>query len=355
MLKTLALAPWWLIEIFSSAKSFRDNPLLGSQRLNRLGLHRWRLRAAHHLTARRRDRLSGLLSEADRRHFARDGFVVHRDLLPPAVFERLRADLLAHRAPAREMLQGDTITRRIAVDAATQRQLPGLRNLLGEPRFAGLTRYVAGYGRAPWLYLQTILNQVAAGQPDPQTSLHADTFHPTMKAWYFLTDVAADEGAFCYVPGSHRLTAERLAWESAKSVVASSHPDRLTSRGSFRVAEDELAALGLPAPRCFAVPANTLIVADTFGFHARGPSARPSTRIELWAYDRRNPFWPGSTDGLLAAAGLTEQRAPLYWGLLDRLERWKLQTNPWRDCGIKSAAEPASSNAATANAQPLER
>ncbi len=113
-----------------------------------------------------------------------------------------------------------------------------------------------------------------------------------MKAWFFLTDVAADEGAFCYVPGSHRLTAERLAWESAKSVVASSHPDRLRSRGSFRVDEDELAALGLPAPRRFAVPANTLIVADTFGFHARGPSARPSTRIELWAYDRRNPFLP---------------------------------------------------------------
>ncbi len=31
--------------------------------------------------------------------------------------------------------------------------------------------------------------------------------------------------------------------------------------------------MGLPEPRIFAVPANTLVVADTFGFHARGPAS----------------------------------------------------------------------------------
>lgn len=341
MLKSILLAPWWLIELFTSAKSFRDNPLIGSRRLNRLGLHRWRLRLAHHLTARRRRRLAGLVTAADRAAFERDGYVVHRDLLPPAVFDTLRARLLAHGGAAREMQQGDTITRRIAVDDLLLRQVPELRALIDEPRWSGLTRYVAGYGRAPWLYVQTILNRVTDDEPDPQTRLHADTFHPTMKAWFFLTDVPADQGAFCYVPGSHRLTPARLAWESAKSLSAARGADRLSARGSLRVDEGELPGLGLPAPMRLAVPANTLVVADTFGFHARGPSSGPSIRIELWGYDRRNPFLPGSTDGLLAALGLTDRRAPLYWGLLDRLERWGAGRNPWRDCGVKTPGEPA--------------
>lgn len=341
VLKNILLSPWWLLELFTSAKSFRDNPLLGSRRLNGLGLHRWRLRAAHHLTGRRRAKLAGLVSKPDRQAFERDGFVVIHNLLPVAAFDDLRTKLLSHRAAAREMLQGDTITRRIAIDRAMLRELPELRALIDEPRWAGLTRYVAGFGRAPWLYVQTILNRVIDAEPDPQTCLHADTFHPTMKAWFFLTDVADDEGAFCYVPGSHRLTPARLDWESERSLTARHHLDRLSARGSFRVDEAELQGLGLPAPIRLAVPANTLVVADTFGFHSRGPSVRPSTRIELWAYDRRNPFFPSSTDGLLAAAGQIDERAPLYWRLLDQLERWRLTRNPWRDCGLKTPGAPA--------------
>src|ERR1700687_4657958 len=59
-----------------------------------------------------------------------------------------------------------------------------------------------------------------------------------------------------------------------------------------RIDPGELPALGLPEPRVFAVPANTLVVADTFGFHARGPSAGRSLRVEIWAYGRRSPFVP---------------------------------------------------------------
>lgn len=340
LLRTLALLPWWVAQLLSSAKSFRDNPLLGSTRLNRLGLHRARVGLAHALTARRRAALADLVSDEDRAAFHRDGFVLRHQLLDPAVFEALKTRLLAHPAAAREMTQGDTVTRRIAIDDALARQIPELDALLSHPAWRGLTRYVGGFDRAPWAYVQTILSQVYPGGPDPQTQLHADTFHPTMKAWFFLTDVAEDEGPFCYVPGSHRPTPQRLAWEHARSLAARDSPDRLTSRGSFRIDESELAALDLPPPRRFAVPANTLIVADTFGFHARGPSRGSSVRIELWGYDRRNPFLPSTTDGALALLGLTDQRAPLYWRMLDRLERWKLRQNPWRNSGVKTPGAP---------------
>ena len=76
------------------------------------------------------------------------------------------------------------------------------------------------------------------------------------------------------------------------SLAAPHSPDGETRQGSFRADPDDLTALGLPEPRIFAVPANTLVVADTFGFHARGPSAGRSLRVEIWAYGRRSPFVP---------------------------------------------------------------
>src|SRR5437016_4485285 len=85
--------------------------------------------------------------------------------------------------------------------------------------------------------------RAVAGPPDPQTALHADTFHPTVKAWLFLTDVAADAGPFTYVPGSHLLTAQRLAWERRMSLAARRSPDADTREGSFRIDPGELPAL----------------------------------------------------------------------------------------------------------------
>ncbi len=331
--KSALLLPWSALMVLSADKSFIDNPILGSRRLNRSGLHVWRLRTAHEATAKRRARLADALEAADLAMFQRDGYVIRRDLLPHEAFERLRDEVIARPAPAREMIQGDTVTRRIAVDRRLLRAAPALRPLLTHPAWRALTRYVAGYDQPPWVYLQTILTHTRDAPPDPQTNLHSDTFHPTMKAWYFLTDVAEDDGPFCFVPGSHRPTPQRLAWEQAMSIAVASGGDRYSARGSFRVEESMLPGLGLPPMRRIAVPANTLIVADTFGFHARGASARASMRIEVWGYDRRNPFFPGTTDGLLSLIGLQDRRAPLYWQAMDALEQLTGRRNPWRKVG----------------------
>lgn len=336
-LKAALALPWSALMVLSGDKSFIDNPVLGSPRLNALGLHGWRTRTAHRLTAARREALAqglaGTLDPALRAAFDRDGFVAVHDLLPASDFERLRDAVLAHAAPAREMLQGDTITRRIAVDRGYLAGVPALSALLNDPRWQSLTRYAAGFNQPPWVYLQTILARSRDAPPDPQTHLHADTFHPTMKAWYFLTDVAHADGPLRYVPGSHRLTPQRLAWERKMSLEAAAGNDRYSARGSFRIAEDQLAALGLPPPHTFAVPANTLIVADTFGFHARGESAHRSKRIEVWGYDRRNPFMPWTTDAALRIAGQLDRRAHWYWQAMDARERIFGRRNPWQDAG----------------------
>jgi hypothetical protein len=329
-----ALWPWWAFQLATGAKSFVDNPLIGSRRLNEAGLHVARLKLAHRMAWARRHRLARLIDPADRAAFDRDGLVLKRDFLPPDAFQRLREQTGHYQGPAREMIQGDTITRRIALDPEALATMPDARRFLDDKRFRGLVRYVGSYDSQPLCYLQTILARRYPGAPDPQLHLHADTFHPTVKAWFFLDDVAEDDGPFTYVPGSHLLTPERIAWERRISLDAC-HAERLTARGSFRVTSAELPALNLPAPASFAVPANTLVVADTFGFHARGAANHASTRVEIWAYGRRNPYLPWAGLDPMSLPGITERRISWRWRFRDRYARWIGQ--PWRDVGRKTA------------------
>jgi hypothetical protein len=331
------LAPWWALALATDAKSFRDNPLIGSRRLNAWGLHVSRVRLAHRMAAWRRRRLAHLVTPEQRAEFDRNGFVMVRDFLDAEAFAALRDQVMNRAAPAREMVQGDTITRRFALDPAALHAMPAVEALLADSRWQGPIRYVGSFDTEPLAYVQSILTHRRAAPPDPQTRLHADTFHPTVKAWLFLTDVAHDEGPLTYVAGSHRRDAARLAWEKKRSLEARGGADLLSARGSLRIDRGELAALGLPEPTAFAVPANTLVVCDTSGFHARGLAVRPSTRVELWAYGRRNPFLPWTGLDLTGWPGLAERRVPLHWAFRDRFERWVGQ--PWADVGLKRPAD----------------
>jgi len=324
-----AMVPLWTAQLLTGAKSFERNPVIGSRRLNQWGLHAARVTLAQRIAAARRDRLAGLVSAADREDFARDGFVIRRNFMPAAEFAVLRDQLQNYRGMLREIAEGDTILRKIALGREARAALPGLATLLRSPEWRGLIRYIGSRDAEPVVWIQSILRHAADGPPDPQTALHADTFHPTVKAWLFLTDVAADAGPFTYVPGSHRLTPERLAWERGMSLCAPNSPDGDTRAGSFRADADDLAAMGLPEPRVFAVPANTLVVADTFGFHARGPSTGRSLRVEIWAYGRRSPFVPWAAFDPWTGAALA-RRSLVGWQLGDFFERAGIKPHRWR-------------------------
>jgi len=332
--------PLWTAQLLSGSKSFERNRIIGSRWLNEQGLHAARVRLAHRISAMRRRHLAGLVTEADRAAFESDGFVIRPNFLPEAEFGELLQQVKAYREGLREISEGDTILRKIALDPKTLAALPALRRLLRLPEWRGLIRYIGSRDAEPVVWIQSILRHAHEGPPDPQTTLHADTFHPTVKAWLFLTDVAADAGPFTYVPGSHRLTPERLAWERRMSLAARHSPDPEIRQGSFRLAPEELAALGLPEPRIFTVPANTLIVADTFGFHARGPSAGRSVRVEIWAYGRRSPFvpWPGLD---LWSGPALARRSLLGWRLGDLIERAGIKPHRWRSRTGISAFDPA--------------
>ena len=336
-----AMTPLWIAQLATGTKSFERNLVIGSRRLNEWGLHVARVALAHRLASARRQKLTGLISVEDREAFERDGFVVRPNFLPPEQFGALVAQVKAYRGPLREISEGDTIMRKIALDKRALTELPALGAVLRSRDWRGLVRYAGSCDTEPVVWVQSILRHACAGPPDPQSLLHADTFHPTVKAWLFLTDVAEDAGPFTYVPGSHRLTAERLAWERRMSLAARQSSNAENRQGSFRIDPAELSTLGLPQPRAFAVPANTLVVADTFGFHARGSSVGASLRVEIWAYGRRSPFlpWTALVPWTTAALG---RRSVLSWKFGDLLEAGGLAKNRWRARTGVSAFDPPS-------------
>jgi hypothetical protein len=337
-LKSVWRAPFLVLALATGAKSFADNPILGSRRLNRRGLHVARLKLAHRLAWARRRRLAAAVPREWREQFDRTGFVTIPDFLPADAFARLRDALIRDTFDSREQQQGDTLTRRVPIGPAMLRRCPELRRLLGDGRWTALLAYIASTRSTPLYYLQTIVTHAAEAPSDPQLELHSDTFHPSLKAWLFLTDVEADKAPLTYVAGSHRLTPERLAWEQAKSV-SIANADRLSQRGSLRVRREELPALSLPQPTAFAVPANTLVAIDTSGFHARGPSDAPTVRAEIWAYCRRSPFLPWTGLDPFSWGPLAMRRAGWLFAILDRLDRLGLRPQHWRPAGRRNPLE----------------
>ena len=331
-------APLWPLSVASTEKAF-TNPLLASERLNRRGLYASRVALAHRLAARRRERLAHLVSEDERAAFDRDGAIVKAPLAADDV-ARLRDEVLSLEAPAYEMREGDAITRRIAVTPALMERAPMLAQLVRGPAYQGPIRYVGSFDIWPSVYIQTIITHVGAGgRPDPQNTLHMDTFHPTVKAWFWLEDVTDEMGPFAYVLGSHKLDARRHAWHKRRSILASTVGPRA---GSFRVSESELARLRLPEPHRFTVPAGTMVAGDTFGLHRRTRATIPTRRVEIWADSRPNPFVP-FTQGLgRLPRSLAERRAAWWLAFAEWAHRQGLRARrDWHYVGeVRPKADP---------------
>jgi hypothetical protein len=333
----------WLLGVvlaLGQGSSFRDNPVLGDPRLNRLGLHCARLVLARAAMQARRAQLAWMVPAELRTAFDRDGFVVIEGFLPSRAHREVRDEARGHRGPVRQGVQGDTLTHRVLLDRARLRAMPATRALLADPRLRGLLRWAAGRYAPPLFYVQQVLNGIRRTGRDPQKDLHSDTFQPTLKAWYFLDDVTSDGGPFRYVPGSHRLTLGRLRWEYRQSLVAATSRNRYASRGSLRLSEADRRALGLPKARAFAVPGNTLVVADTHGFHARGEADGVRSRLEIWAYARPSPFLPIALPPVPYLGDLERNALRLWWAWQDRRAAAHGRRAPWHEVHRESLAGP---------------
>ena len=84
----------------------------------------------------RRQRLSSLVCEEDRAAFERDGFILKPDFLPAADYAALKEQVLSFRGPVRHQLQGDALTRRIALDRPNPGQSAGFARHGRQPGMA---------------------------------------------------------------------------------------------------------------------------------------------------------------------------------------------------------------------------
>ncbi|MEQ1766090.1 MAG: phytanoyl-CoA dioxygenase family protein [Methylotenera sp.] len=343
-MKRLALniihIPIWLLALFTEAKSFQDNPILGNACLNRLGLHVLRVQCAATLANLRRLFLSKYLAKEKQLEYQQNGFIRDFEFLDTLEFLALKKEVFESEWLLREMRQGDTVTRRVFLDTISLvKQFPRLYAFINNPALLSRVRYVAGVGGQPIFSIQAVFSE-ANETSDPQTVVHADTFHSNAKAWFFLETVSEDGGPLAYVCGSHRLTAQRLAWEKKQSITAKNHPVIYHARGSFRALDEDLREMHLPQPEKMSVPANTLVVADTMGFHCRSVSNKPTCRVEIYATLRRNPFlpWPGLD--LFSIPYFKARSGSMSIILLSWLEKIGLRKMPWRLVGKGSIKDP---------------
>lgn len=291
-MKRVLLIPFYLVQLFTGAKSFRDNPVIGSVWLNKVGLHTVRVRFARGIMCVRWFYLSLFMPKEYRVPYHRDGFVVIPDFINADTVQQLVQEIGGHEGPVRQLTQGDTATQRILLDQGAVTAHPALHQLTRNKRLSRYLAYCAAKVMPPLLYIQRIRNSHRDGVQDPQKNMHADTFHPTMKAWLFLEDVTEDKGPFNYVKGSHKFTPARRRWEKVKAVEASRGTDKYSEKGSFRATAEDLTQMGLPEPEGVTVKAGTLVIANTNGFHGRGSASAGASRLEIWAYGRHNPFNP---------------------------------------------------------------
>ncbi|RVT90016.1 phytanoyl-CoA dioxygenase [Rhodovarius crocodyli] len=339
-LRQWPLLPLHAAALATGAKSFENNPLIGSARLNRWGLHMARRRIALRLAELRRRAMADYLSPDDREAFLRDGYLIKRDFLPAAAFQAMREELFAARIEAREFIDGYSLTRLIPLDAQTLPRLPATTAALEHPQYRALHDYIGSFRLQPYRFVQTIYSNFRAAEPDVQSDYHMDTFHPTVKSWLFVEDVAEEEAGFTYVPGSHMPTQRHLEWEQALSIRAAHAEDRSTREGSLRIEPEEIAALGYRTPVKFSAPANTLVIADTSGFHRRGVTDARTRRIAIWSYARGNPFRPWAGGDVLGATGLDKRAVRLFWSAQDALKRARGKTGGWRWVGERSPVDP---------------
>ncbi|WP_444932169.1 phytanoyl-CoA dioxygenase family protein [Microbulbifer sp. SSSA002] len=335
MLRSILSLTWktpkWIFELLSWGKSFKNNPIIGNYWLNLCGLHVIRVIVAHALFRFRLFLLSPLVSQRYRREFIEKGYILKENFLPKEQFVRLLNELNQFEGAVREVIEGTTITQRIFMDHRERRRAPEFDDLVKNNLLDRLMRFCSSKNRPPLFYIENLCNHENVDpRPDPQRDLHMDTFHPCVKGWLYMDETSDVNGAYVYVPHSHRLTVQRLKWEYRESLEACKRGElRSPGRywdGSFRVREEDLKKMGYQLKK-LSVPANTLVIGNVYGFHCRGEAQKKSNRMTVWMQARDNPFNPLFTPFPRMTARIFEK---VWRQALMRLDARKLKSGEQR-------------------------
>lgn len=227
----------------------------------------------------------------------REGLLVIRDFLPREEFQALRAEVMATlndpQVEKSDLRHGDTIVRRVYIKKYRDR-LARADAVTGSAALMRIFGAVEGRELDADRQLR-VIERVIHGDPavhDPENDLHVDTFHSTHKMWFYLDDVTPENGPLAVVPGSHRIDASvlRRTYRYFRDIAGSGNSP------SRRIEASELTERRLQEV-ALSVPANTMVIANTGGYHRRTRGTKGATRTSLHVSVRTQPFlyWVDAT------------------------------------------------------------
>jgi Phytanoyl-CoA dioxygenase (PhyH) len=269
-------------------KIFSDEKIIASRPLNLMGVQVLRTVGAR-LVHRTRaiDVLPGVEDKV--RLVEREGVVLWPNFLPPDQFNALRDECLGlagrHQGSyVRE--SGPNRDARVLASSLELGRVPALVRFLNDLRLKALLegaerRRLGDLVR--YAKIEHLTQGKDTGKQDPQTELHSDIYFTSHKAWFYLTDVTLASGPLAFVKGTHLLTPSRLyrVYEHSVAMKPGDEPSR-------RVKPDEIASL--PEETVVVCPANTLVVANTCGYHRRRQGVAGQERCSIHLEVRANPF-----------------------------------------------------------------
>ena len=270
------------------SKIFSGEKIIASRPLNLLGVQVLRTVGAR-LVHRTRgiNVVPGVQGKV--RLVERDGIVLWPDFLPSDQFNALRDECLGlagqhHASYVRK--SGPNRDARVLVSSLELDRVPALVRFLKDVRLKGLLegaerRRLGDLVR--YAKIEHLTQGEDTGKRDPQTELHSDIYFTSHKVWFYLTDVTLASGPLAFVKGSHLLTPSRLyrVYEHSVATRPGDEPSR-------RVESDEIPSL--PEETVVVCPANTLVVANTCGYHRRRQGVAGQERCSVHLEVRANPF-----------------------------------------------------------------
>ena len=264
---------------------------IDSKLLNVLGVQVMRTVAAKTIHSMRRFPVPNELRDQVKA-IRKEGIVVIKDFLTREQFADLKEECL-------RLLEAEDVPRVVhdhgaakleqinLLQITTRQDYPRVFSLLEHPRLRDLV-CIAEKRKVDFLKAHATLErltQLQVDEEDREADLHVDTFFNTHKGWLYLDDVEIENSPFVFVPSSHRLSLDRLRRTYLESLN--------TNTGSRRIRSKELEEHG-HSEEIYSCPVNTLVIANTCGYHRRHKGIPGRQRLALHFSFRANPFFPPS-------------------------------------------------------------
>ena len=283
------ISKFWFVEIF---KIFSGQKKLHSKILNLLGFQPFRVWLAYKVKEKNKKSIIVNIPDSIKNQMNENGFVKIEDAIKDTqYFTDLRKECknAFENHPSRNYVDDkDAGYIWINLNSVDLRYYPKIENFINS-ELMDLFHNMSIYNQCQRISFNEIsinLHRVwtkKGFKKERNQELHTDIFYPSTKGWLYLDDVNNGEGPLVYVPKSNKIDSWRLKFEYKSSLFSNNNS------GSWRITNKELNAQ-FNKEENLTVKSNTMIIADTNGFHRRGDTVNNKPRDTLHFFIRKSPF-----------------------------------------------------------------